>query len=115
MPYKNRENKIDAQRRNRQRKRERKEYHNNMNSEIGDFLMALDFDKMTLNYFTEVTLENFVVEEGVVIDKNTGEPLEEGSNVFWGWNMIVVVDNPRTITMPEEALSKLKELRASGE
>ena len=39
-----------------------------MNSEIGDFLMALDFDKMTLNYFTEVTLENFVVEEGVFVD-----------------------------------------------
>ena len=115
MPYKNKEDKLDSQRRYRERKREAKDLAKQMNSKVEDILTVLGFDSMTLSDFAEMILENCTIKEGVVIDKNTGEALKDDANVFTGWNMVVAVSTPPIVTMPEEALPALKEIGASGQ
>jgi len=113
MPYKDKKDKIEAQRRNRQSKREKKEGAKLMHSKVEHMLTVLGYESMTSIDFVGMILRNCVMEEDVVIDKNTGEALKDDANVFTGWNMVVWVDTPPIITVADKALAKLKELGAS--
>jgi len=114
MPYKNKEDKVESQRRYRERKREEKELAKQMNSKVEDILTVLGFDSMTISDFIRMIFENRTIEEGVLIDRDTGEEFDDDAMVFTGWNMVVAVCTPE-VTVYEGMLSGLSDIGTSGQ
>ena len=97
MPYKNKEDKTEAVRRHRAKKEvERKIMGEVMKHQknIGQFLTGLGFERsLDFRGMVELMQEDCILEEGWIRSRRTGERLTE-PEVYWGFNMLIVVETP---------------------
>ena len=102
MPYKNKEDRTEAVRRHRQRKKEGQK----MQSTLSETLRKnFGFHSMPYAYFVRIAQEDCRVEGEDVIDKGTGE--KHGKiEVLFGLNMIIAIETPRMFA-PEEGEIRL--------
>ena len=93
-PYKNKEDTAGAVRRYRQRKKEEKEQieaGEELQKTLGEFLEELGFKIIPYRDFVEITQQDCIVEKDGIRSRRTGK-LEAEPEVFFGLNMLIVVD-----------------------
>ena len=94
MPYKNKEDRTEAVRRHRQRKKEEEEKilaGEQMQKKLSEFLTELGFSSIPYRDFVEITQQDCIIDKDGIRSRRTGQ-LECEPEVFYGLNMLIVVD-----------------------
>ena len=96
MPYKNKEDRNEAVRRCRERKKEAEERYDKLkrvHQDVRDLLKEhFGFQSCTLGELVRDVLEDLVYEDGLIRSKSSGKNLNEEAEVLFGLNTMVVVD-----------------------
>jgi len=96
MPYKNKEDRNEAMRRHRQRKKEeqeRVEEAERWQISLGEVLSKLGFVPMSYRTLVECIYEDHILVKDGVMSKDTGKLIDK-IDVFFGLNMMVLVETP---------------------
>ena len=92
MPYKKKEDRTEAVRRHRAKKKEQIQAGERLQKTISQFLTEnLGFNTIPYKDFVEIIQEDCIVEKHGVRSRRTGQ-LEWEPEVFYGLNMLIVVD-----------------------
>ena len=102
MPYKKREDRTEAVRRHRQRKKEGQK----MQSTLSETLRKnFGFHSMPYPYFVEIAQNDYIVEGETVRDRRTGKILDD-IEVLFGLNMMIAIETP-SMAVPKEGEIRL--------
>ena len=103
MPYKNKEERTEAVRRHRAKKKEEEEQVREaelVQKKLSDILREnFRFNTMPFGCFVEIAQEDYVVEGEKVRDRKTGKVIDD-IEILYGLNMMVAIETPH-MTVPE--------------
>jgi hypothetical protein len=103
MPYKNKEDRTEAVRRHRAKKKEEEEQikiAELVQKKLSDILKEdFGFNTMPYSCFVEIAQEDYVVEGEKVRNRRTGKILDD-IEILYGLNMMIAVETPH-MTIPK--------------